>query len=85
MSYRKIFDHYGLDHQLGKTVEECAELIVAITHWKDGKVSREDMVTEIADVAVMVEQLKLAFPDVEAEIARKVERCGKRLESGEVG
>lgn len=61
----EIFQHYGFDHQVEKTIEELDELLEAIdgsAHWwKDGMPlsdeSRAALLTECADVIVMCAQL----------------------------
>ena len=53
-----IADRYGLFHQLGKLNEECSELsIECIKSINAGNVTRE-IVQEIADVEVMIAQIK---------------------------
>ena len=56
---RQILQHYGMQHQKAKTIEELAELIVALQ--KDilgGKESHSRAVLEeIADVHIMLTQL----------------------------
>lgn len=53
-----IADRYGLFHQLGKLSEECSELsIECIKSINIGKVTRE-IVQEIADVEIMIAQIK---------------------------
>lgn len=52
-----IIDHYGLEHQLRKLAEECAELIQAIL--KDKDPFRADIVCEMADVVNLIEQIQL--------------------------
>lgn len=72
---------FGNDRQTHKAREECAELIAVLYHAEDAKVSTGDVITEIADVAIMVEQLTqmLGPSAVEAEIARKLERLEKEI------
>lgn len=61
----EIFQHYGFDHQVGKTIEELSELLEAIDGsaywWKDGMPlsdeSRAALLTECADVIIMCAQL----------------------------
>ena len=56
---RHILQHYGILHQKSKTVEELAELIVALR--KDILAGKEQhsraVLEEIADVHIMLEQL----------------------------
>jgi NTP pyrophosphatase (non-canonical NTP hydrolase) len=61
----EILHHYGFEHQVEKTIEEIGELLEAIDGssywWRDGMpLSEEDraaLLTECADVIVMVAQL----------------------------
>ena len=53
-----IADRYGLFHQLGKLNEECSELsIECIKSINSGEVTK-NLVQEIADVEVMLAQIK---------------------------
>ena len=57
--YRKAIEHFGTDHRYLKAVEECNELATTLLHYRDGKVSFEDLVGEVADVIIMTDQLRL--------------------------
>lgn len=87
----EIARFYGFDAQTNQLIEECAELIQAINKYKrkylrgqpvressDGKAPREMIVEEIADVEVMLCQIKQMFGITELEIddvaERKIER-----------
>ena len=69
-------------------MEETSELVNAICKLRRGRVELPDVVTELADVSIMVEQMILAF-DVESafveEKARKIERLKERLKKYGVG
>lgn len=54
-------DHYGTEHQKRKAVEEMGELIVALAREQDGRADRAAVAEEIADVWIMVEQLKIIY------------------------
>ena len=91
-----IADHYGIDFQSNQLIEECAELIQAINKYKrkflrgqpvresGGKTPRDMIVEEIADVEVMLCQIKQMFGITELEIEdvaeRKIERTMMRME-----
>ena len=84
--YRQILEHWGLDQQINQVSEECAELIIALNKWRrspEGK--KPDLGTiaeEIADVQIMLEQMKEAFQIdflVERLIDEKLERTLKRM------
>ena len=71
---------FGPEAQVDMCIEECAELIVALQHWKRGRPS--DVVTEIADVQIMCEQMQELFGDgaVNTERHRKWQRLIERIE-----
>lgn len=74
--YRQVIDLFGSDHQMDQAIEECAELVVAIRHYRRGRASLSDIAEEIADVEIMMAQLRHVVGDtlVEREKARKLER-----------
>ena len=74
---------WGKDAQRKQCIEECSELITAILHRERNKCDDEAVVTEIADVAIMCEQMKIIYgaQRVENEIRRKIDRIEKRLEN----
>ena len=73
---QKIADYYGLDNQLNKTIEECAELIQALVKLE----SRENTIEEIADVQIMLKQM-LYLLDCEKEMEKVMEyKINRQLE-----
>lgn len=93
----EIARYYGFDAQTNQLIEECAELIQAINKYKrrflrgqpvressDGKAPRDMIVEEIADVEVMLCQIKQFFGITELEIEdvaeQKIERTMMRME-----
>lgn len=76
--------HYGEERQYNKTIEECAELIVAIRQFIDTqgiKCSSEGVASEIADVIIMALQAAkmIGVPTVVSEIDRKLDRLRNRM------
>lgn len=75
--------HYGKNNQSTVCMEECAELIQAISKAKRGKIDRDNMIEEIADVLICVEMLKQIYniPDrsIENWIELKQERMLRRM------
>ena len=70
---QSALDKWGLAAQVGQAVEECAELIVALQKHINRTPSPEtvkNIVDEIADVEMMLAQLRLAF-DVDDDALRK--------------
>lgn len=87
-----LADHYGLDHQLGKLLEEMQEVSTAIDkhHMLNQPDSKWELVCEMADVIFVLRQClyKLAVTpeDVEAIIAFKYARQRVRIiESEKMG
>jgi NTP pyrophosphatase (non-canonical NTP hydrolase) len=87
---RTALDKWGLDAQCDQTVEECAELIVAL-HKQVKRTpkpdSLDDVIDEIADVEMMLGQMRVAF-DIDDEtlrerIERKFAKLAQYLETGE--
>lgn len=74
----KIADHYGLQHQLSKSVEELIELVQAIQEYsfrlgmRDDEISTEHVADEIADVKIMIAQLEYLL-ELEEEVNDRVE------------
>ena len=75
---RKAINHYGMFTQIDKAIEEMGELIVVLEHFKNRKLDKAAIVTEIADVHIMTTQLSLIFG--EREVAREVTAKLNRLE-----
>ena len=49
---------YGVPLQLDMVVEEASELALVIQHFKRGRKGRDAVIEEIADVEIMIEQLR---------------------------
>ena len=71
---------WGRTAQEMMAVEECSELIKALCKIPRGG-SDEDVIDEIADVQIMIDQLKIIYgePAVKAVEEKKLERLEKRL------
>jgi NTP pyrophosphatase (non-canonical NTP hydrolase) len=88
MRYREIYaksiDKWGEKAQYDQAIEECAELIAALQHYARGKVSKEEVVHEIADVFLMVGQLTYIFGEdkLTAAVEDKVVKLRQLLEDG---
>lgn len=89
--YKKAIAVWGIQAQLNMAVEECAELIKAIQKRKRGNDNStiDPLLEEMADVEIMLEQLKEIFNykysngaiDKFKDIKRqKLERLEKMLE-----
>lgn len=74
--------HYGAEHQKKKAIEEMGELITAISREQDSRATTEQVITEIADVQIMMRQLALIYgiDAVAEEIDRKQRRLLRRID-----
>jgi NTP pyrophosphatase (non-canonical NTP hydrolase) len=81
--YRATLAKWGEEAQYDQAVEECAELITALKHFKRDKVGCEQVIDELADVALMVGQLSFMFGEerVQRAIDNKLAKLQKLLES----
>lgn len=74
--------HYGAEHQKKKAIEEMGELITALSREQDGRATTEKVITEIADVHLMIRQLMVIY-GIEpclAEYDRKQRRLLRRMD-----
>lgn len=90
--YRACIDKWGKGSQIEMCVEECAELIVSIKKLfrKKGNetLALQDakfinFVSELADVAIMIEQMQIVFhceERFEQAYKTKIDRLRKRIE-----
>lgn len=83
-----VVDYYGPEAQARIAMEECAELIQAINkclRYPDNEEKHTDLVEEMADVAIMLNQLMLIFnvkyDEFNVMIKKKTERILNRLEA----
>ena len=80
--------HYGGQAQITMVFEEMAELQDVLCKFLRGRVDGDtcaNIAEEIADVEIMLEQMKMLFccaEDVRSVRRRKVERLKERLDNG---
>lgn len=67
-------DHYGEEIKATVCMKECAELIQAISKEKRGKIDRDNMTEEIADVLICIEMLKQMHMISEDKINKWIEK-----------
>lgn len=75
---------YGKESRKRMAVEEAAELVNALMKEARGRVTDSDIITEIADVQIMMEQLSIiyGYEKVKSERERKLERLVARMTNG---
>lgn len=83
---RDVFEHalatWGVEKQVDKAVEELGKLVVALMQNRKGRATDEDVITEIADVGIVLAQLERVWGVelVVAERARKIQRLRRKIE-----
>ena len=79
---QNALDKWGLAAQAGQTIEECAELIVALQKHINREPSTEtveNIVDEIADVEMMLAQMRLVFGVDDDAFRKRVEEKFAKL------
>lgn len=86
-------DHYGYEAQSNQLVEECAELIQAVSKYRRAKSTAAkdkalaNLIEELVDVDVMAEQIKhlLKIPEADLLAAReyKIRRTAEKIQGEE--
>lgn len=81
--YRTTLEKWGTEAQYDQAVEECAELIAVLKHFRRGKAGEEEVVSELADVTLMLGQLTYMFgrDKVERKINEKIAKLKSLLEA----
>jgi len=80
--YSQAIQKWGLEFQIVMVFEEMAELQKELCKFIRGGVKIEDLTEEIADVEIMLEQMKFAFQvgtEVEKQKKYKLNRLWGRL------
>ena len=74
--YDAAITKWGVGAQKTMAFEELGELITALAQDNRGRVTTEELLTELADVTIMCEQMAfiLGFEDYEKEVDRKLIR-----------
>ena len=84
---KKSIEHYGADLQTTVCMEECSELIQAISKMKRGKDNRNNLIEEVADVMICIEILKQVYGisdnEIQNYVCQKQNRSIERMKSDE--
>ncbi len=80
--YVKLIEKYK-DKQLIVAIEELSELQKELCKTLRGNISKENIIEELADVYIMLDQIKIYFSitsnEVKEIIDKKIERTKERL------
>ncbi|PLX87110.1 MAG: antitoxin [Desulfuromonas sp.] len=81
--YRATLEKWGEDAQCDQAVEECAELIAALKHYRRKKIDKQAVIDELADVTLMIGQLTWMFGanEVEQAVQDKLKKLDILLKS----
>ncbi|MCH5234492.1 MAG: hypothetical protein J1E16_04300 [Muribaculaceae bacterium] len=82
--YEEAIKTYGIMPQVLMIVEECGELLSALSKYNRCRIEAPEVMTELADVSIMVEQMAVHFgyDDFIKERERKLNRLQNRLQNG---
>lgn len=74
---------WGEEAQLGMVIEECAELIDALSKWNRHRIMSNQVAEEWADVTIMVRQLEMILlrfgVDTNQALKDKLDRLAGKL------
>lgn len=78
---QEAMDTWGQDMQVMLFGEECCEAAVEVLKMENGrKKSAVDLISEIADVSIMVDQMRLIWgAEIDAARTCKLDRLAQRL------
>ena len=82
---QRALDKYGRIPQLLMMQEECAEVIQAVSHLIRERTDEEPLLLELADVALLLEQMKLMFGEdrIDEYFQAAAARLEKRLDEND--
>ena len=81
--YRKALSKYGIENQVFMVMEEVGELLSALGKANRGRLSSSmEVITEIADVSIMMEQMaeNFGYENYLKEKDYKINRLKERLD-----
>ena len=84
--FKKALAHYGPEAQIKMLYEEMAELQLAVCKHGRGADNLDNIAEELADVGIMLDQMRLLFdvaPLSEAKRGEKVARLAERMDRDE--
>ena len=79
--FEQVLTKWGIINQVFMVMKECGELLNVLAKAKRGRASKEEIITELADVSIMVEQMAFFYgeKDFLIEKERKLHRLKERL------
>ena len=86
--FERALEHYGPDAQITVALEEMSELQKELCKYRRGRANYDHIAEELADVSIMLDQMKLLFQcggAVQAWRLEKVRRLAERIAAEESG
>lgn len=82
--YKRALNDWGIGPQVMMVMEETGEMLNAIGKYDRGRVNKDEVITELADVCIIMEQMAAFFgwEEFKKEKERKLERLRERLNNG---
>lgn len=80
--YHRAIDTFGVESQKWMLIEECGELLNVFAKRGRYRTEISDIITELADVHIMVEQMAYLYgwDEFEEERERKLKRLQERID-----
>ena len=79
--YQSAIESWSLDKQILMVMEESGEMLHALAKHSRGRSTNQEIITELADVWILMEQMAVAFgwDEFQEEKERKLQRLKERL------
>lgn len=77
--HKKALELWGAQTQIMMLIEEMAELTTELCHEIRGRGKIDAMIEELADVDIMLGQIKSIFPSFEQIKQKKLERLNSQI------
>lgn len=79
--FKYAINKWGIVNQVFMVMEECGELLNVLAKARRNRASKDEIITELADVSIMVEQMAFIYgeKDFLIEKDRKLQRLKERL------
>ena len=68
----KAIQKFGVDHQYIQAGEELGELLTKLSQFKRGRVTREDVMEEMADVTIVLDCFKVLLSITNEDLEKKI-------------
>ena len=80
--YEKAIEKWGIEAQVFMVMEEVGEMLNSLAKANRGRTTKDEIITELVDVSIMMEQMAVYFGwnEFKTEKERKLNRLKERLE-----